>query len=146
MARFNEEFWPHLEEMSERCFFVEAADGRVVGTTTAWRGMMCGERQGRIHWVAVASTHQGQGLAKVLMAAALEYMAANHERCYLTTQTTSARAIRLYLQLGFRPLISAQSLDRAVSPDNSVAEGEERTVEKEAEAWDSIKHLLPAIL
>ena len=42
--------------------------------------------------------------------------------------------------------ISAESLDRAVSPDNSVAEGEERTVEKEAEAWDSIKHLLPAIL
>ena len=146
MARFNEEFWPFLDEMAERCFFVEAADGRVVGTTTAWRGEMCGERQGRIHWVAVAATHQGQGLAKVLMAAALEYMAANHERCYLTTQTTSARAIRLYLQLGFRPLISAESLDRAVSPDNSVAEGEERTVEKEAEAWDSIKHLLPAIL
>ena len=42
--------------------------------------------------------------------------------------------------------ISAESLDRAVSADNSVAEGEERTVEKEAEAWDSIKHLLPAIL
>ena len=42
--------------------------------------------------------------------------------------------------------ISAESLDKAVSPDNSVAEGEERTVEKEAEAWDSIKHLLPAIL
>ena len=146
MARFNEEFWPFLDEMGERCFFVEAADGRVVGTTTAWRGEMCGERQGRIHWVAVAATHQGQGLAKVLMAAALDYMAANHERCYLTTQTTSARAIRLYLQLGFRPLISAESLDRAVSPDNSVAEGEERTVEKEAEAWDSIKHLLPAIL
>ena len=80
------------------------------------------------------------------MAAALEYMAANHTSCYLTTQTTSARAIRLYLQLGFRPLISAESLDREVSPDNSVAEGEERTVEKEAEAWDSIKHLLPAIL
>ena len=105
MARFNEEFWPFLDEMAERCFFVEAADGRVVGTTTAWRGEMCGERQGRIHWVAVAATHQGQGLAKVLMAAALEYMAANHERCYLTTQTTSARAIRLYLQLGFRPLV-----------------------------------------
>ena len=33
-------------------FFIEdAASGEVVGTTTAWRGEIGGEMQGRIHWV-----------------------------------------------------------------------------------------------
>ena len=71
---FDREFWPHRGEMAERCFFVEDATGRVVGTTTAWYGEMMGRTEGRIHWVAVAATHMGCGLSKVLLAAAMQYM------------------------------------------------------------------------
>ena len=34
----------------------------------------------------------------------------------------------------------------ASQEEDEMSGAEERTVEKEAEAWDSIKHLLPAIL
>ena len=38
-----------------------------------------------------------------LLAASLSRIAELHERAYLTTQTTSARAINLYLDFGFIP-------------------------------------------
>lgn len=113
-ARFDQEFGTHLKEMAERCFFLEdESTGNVVGTTTAWHGEMCGVDQGRIHFVAIAQSHQGRGLSKVLLRHALDYVAKHHTQCYLTTQNTSARAIRLYLQLGFAPLTSVSPVPRS---------------------------------
>ena len=138
-TKFDAEFGQSLAEMGERCFFVEdCTSGQVVGTTTAWRGEMCGECQGRIHWVAVANTHQGLGLSKVLLSSALQYLRTQHTRCYLTTQTTSARAIRLYMQYGFVPLVQSAALTSYASSCGKPV----RTEGEDHASWASIADLL----
>jgi hypothetical protein len=78
----------------------------------------------------------------VLLNAALACAAAKHCHAYLTTQTTSARAIRLYLSLGFVPLTSEGALASyaATHPTERL-----RTVAEEQAAWAGIKHLLPEL-
>ena len=39
------------------------------------------------------------------MSLAVECLKKYHERAYLTTQTTSARGVRIYLDFGFRPVV-----------------------------------------
>ena len=109
LAHFEEEFGPYRDEMETRCLFLRDAADQVIGTTTAWYNRdFQGKEYGRIHWVAIRPENQGQGLAKRLMAAALKRLAESHERAFLTTQTTSARAVRMYLDFGFVPLITSE--------------------------------------
>eukprot|EP00729_Bicosta_minor_P002772 gene2772-10307_t len=130
---FHSEFGEHLAEMKERCFFAfEEESGRVVGTCTAWRGEVCGEERGRIHWVAVAQEWQGKGLSKLLLTAALGLLAERHSRAYLTSQTTSARAIKLYLRLGFVPLLSDAMLASICENSGKPV----RTGEQDRSAWN----------
>jgi GNAT superfamily N-acetyltransferase len=108
LEHFAGEFGPHVDEMQERCLFLEAADGEVVGTTTAWRNPgFQGRDWGRIHWVAVTPAHQGRGLGRLLVTEALLAMRKWHARAYLTTQTSSWVAVHLYLTLGFTPFVTA---------------------------------------
>ncbi len=105
---FEKEFGADLAGMEERCLFLETDAGEVVGTTTAWYNpSFRGRNYGRIHWVAIRPEHQGKKLAKPLLAAALARLAELHDRAYLTTQTTSARAIRMYLDFGFEPFLAS---------------------------------------
>lgn len=114
MAHFEKEFGPHRDEMESRCLFLEDGAGQALGTTTAWyNGDFHGRDYGRIHWVGIVPEYQGKKLAKPLMAAALERLAQSHQRAYLTTQTTSARAIRLYLDLDFVPLLVTDRCPKA---------------------------------
>jgi len=107
-ARFASEFGSGEKaeaDLAARMFFALDAAGAAVGTATAWRddGQAGG---GRVHWVSVAPSAQGQGLAKALMAAVLRKLRELHPPPLpigLSTQTTSARAIVMYLQLGFAP-------------------------------------------
>ncbi|WP_246066802.1 GNAT family N-acetyltransferase [Paenibacillus koleovorans] len=110
LTRFRQEFCPYLDEMKRRCLFVVSPVGRYVGTTTAWYGDTLGDGvQGRIHWVAVIPEEQGSKLAKPLLSEALRVMAAlGHERAYLTTQTTSWKAVNMYLQYGFKPHVRGE--------------------------------------
>jgi len=136
---FQTEFGEHLAEMGERCYFaVEEESGRVVGTCTAWRGTVCGEVLGRIHWVAVMQEWQGRGLSKLLLAAALTLLASRHTRAYLTTQTTSARAIKLYLRFGFTPLLSDEVLASVCKSSGKPV----RTGEQDRSTWQTIEGLL----
>jgi GNAT superfamily N-acetyltransferase len=108
LDRFAGEFGPHLEEMRERCLFLETATGEAVGTTTAWRDSdFRGMDHGRIHWVGVVPEHQGKGLGRLLVVKALLVMRKWHVRAYLSTQTSSWVAIHLYLTLGFIPYVTA---------------------------------------
>ena len=77
----------------------------LVGAATLWTGDTFGEVWQRVHWVAVHPAHQGKGLVKCLIAE----MLALYERMncntpiYLTTQTKTYRAVRVYAQMGFVP-------------------------------------------
>ena len=113
LAHFEKEFGPHRDQMEDRCLFLDEAGGQTIGTTTAWYDRdYHGKDYGRIHWVAIRPEHQGKKLAKPLMAAAMARLAQSHERAYLTTQTTSARAIRMYLDFGFVPVVTSDDCPR----------------------------------
>ena len=107
LERFKKEFGDHIEEMTKRCLFIENKDGEVIATTTAWYGKLEGENEilGRIHWVGVVPEYQGRKLSKPLLSAAMNILANNHSKAYLTSQTTSYQAVNMYLNYGFKPLI-----------------------------------------
>ena len=55
LALFEDEFGAHIDEMTERCLFIEDEHGEAIATTTAWYGDLddYGKGVGRIHWVGV---------------------------------------------------------------------------------------------
>lgn len=113
LQRFNSEFGNHLEEMAERCLFIENEQGEAIATTTAWYGDLRGKVEGRIHWVGVVPEYQGRGLAKPLLSEAMKRLAQYHDSAYLTSQTTSYQAINLYLNYGFEPYKTEDTCDEA---------------------------------
>jgi ribosomal protein S18 acetylase RimI-like enzyme len=103
LQRFEKDFGSNLDQMEERCFFLEDRSGTAIGTATAWYGLLDGEVRGRVSWVGIVPAYQGRKLAKPLLSAVMNRMAKDHQKAYLTTQTTSYRAINLYLTFGFVP-------------------------------------------
>ncbi len=110
---FDREFGPQIEFMGDRSFMLETINGEAIGTTTAWMGTLDGEMVGLIHWVAIEPDYQGRGLAKPLLATAMHRLAQDHQRAFLSTQTTSYRAVGLYLKFGFEPVLATDSDCRA---------------------------------
>ena len=107
MERWNSEFGPHLTEFEKRCVFLENDAGKIIGTTTGWYGSLVegDEIIGRIHWVSLIPEYQGKGLAKPLLTAAMKILEKYHMAAYLTSQTTSYKALNMYEQYGFKPVI-----------------------------------------
>ena len=94
--------------MEKRCHFLVSPEGRSIGTATAWyNDDFLGERHGRLHYVAIQSDFQGRGLGKPLVGGASRRLARLHARAYLTSQTTSYIAIKIYLDMGFEPYLDA---------------------------------------
>ena len=114
LSRFQEEFGPFLDEFGSRCHFIENPEDRCIGTATAWYNRSFrGKDHGRVHWVGIVPSYQGRKLAKPLLSRVMNRLAASHERAYLTTQTTSFKAIKIYLDFGFEPLITTENCPRA---------------------------------
>ena len=88
--------------LAERMIFL--TDGDVpFATASAWheRGA-----EGRLHWVGIDAAHQGQGLCKAIVSLAMQRLRAlGYRSAYLTTQTASWVAIRVYHRFGFRPVL-----------------------------------------
>lgn len=106
MQHFLDEFGAHLHEMEHRCLLLEKNGGGVIGTATAWYNeSFLDEAFGRLHWVGVLPEFQGRGLSKPLISEALCRLERLHRKAYLTSQTTSYVAIKVYLDFGFRPHI-----------------------------------------
>lgn len=107
---FRKEFGKLQQELFNRCVFVDTEEGVSIGTATAWFGDLLPEKTaGRLHWVAIREKYQGRGIGKPLVSRALQLLSAFHERAYLTTQTTSYKAVKIYLDFGFRPYITDES-------------------------------------
>jgi GNAT superfamily N-acetyltransferase len=103
--RFEQEFAEPVDDMESRCFFiVENESNLAIGTAMAWYDLnFNGEPYGRVHWVAIVPEHQGKGLAKPLMSVVLNRLAESHDKATLGTQTFRRTAVKLYLDLGFKP-------------------------------------------
>ena len=82
-------------------------DGGVpFATATAWHQS---DTEGLLHWVSVDAAHQGQGLSKPVVSLAMQRLRKlGYRSAYLTTQTESWLAIRLYHRFGFRPVLRSE--------------------------------------
>ena len=109
LREFEEEFGPRRSLLHDRCFFLVDGDGTPIGTAMAWDGDFAGEVRGRVHWVGIVPTYQGRGLAKPLLSTVLQRLARDHRAAFLTTQTTTWRAVNLYLNFGFVPYLDDAS-------------------------------------
>lgn len=104
---FKEEFGAVLDKMEQRCFLLEDSDGEAIGTATAWSAELAGHERGRVHWVGIIPAYQGRKLAKPLLSAVMARLARDHTNAFLTTQTTSYRAVNMYLDFGFVPVLAS---------------------------------------
>ncbi|MFD3735079.1 GNAT family N-acetyltransferase [Streptomyces sp. NPDC058632] len=94
-----------------RQFVAETAEGVLVGTvvvlveeagTTDWAGCPVERLQGHLVGVYVGPEHRGNGLAKMLFEAALEWAwARGTERVRLIVHSDNGRAIGFYRKAGF---------------------------------------------
>ena len=92
--------------LHDRMLFVVNAEGAKIATATAYPTDEPG--LGQVHWVAVKREEQERGIAKALMTRVLQVMHEHGDtRAMLHTQTVTWVAVRMYLNLGFRP--TAQS-------------------------------------
>ncbi len=105
-SSFYEQF-PETEMLPGHCLFALDPDGVPAATAAMWTGDKLGPVLPRLHWVATDPAHEGRGLCKALLTAALDIAAAEYpgQPIYLTTQSCSWRAIRLYLRFGFEPIL-----------------------------------------
>lgn len=111
---FREVFGADDHEISERCFVLRDAEGRGVGTISAWyHDNFQGESWGRVHWVAIRPELQRRGLAKAMLAHCLNALGKWHRNAYLVTSENRLPAIALYLKFGFEPMI-LEPVDRSI--------------------------------
>ena len=109
LAHFQKEFGNDLADLKNRLFFLCDEGNRSIGTANAWfRCDFHGDLWGRLHWIAICPEHQGRGLSKPMTAYALQRLAQSHDKAYLTTQTTSFVAVKVYLDLGFEPFLETE--------------------------------------
>jgi ribosomal protein S18 acetylase RimI-like enzyme len=103
---------------SQSMVHVAEDDGRVVGFVFAgiedesWKELR--HRAGYIHDVVVEDAHRHRGIARALMASAIEWIAAHGvARVMLWTAPQNTNAQRLFAGLGFRPTMIEMTLDDA---------------------------------
>ena len=130
------EFAAHEPDLRNRMYFaIDEADGAPIGTATAWLYTGRAEqREARVHWVSVVPRAQGRGLAKVLLGAVVQTGRALHadaENFCLVTHTQAARAISMYLQVGFVPT--------GLGPDNQTPDGRSEMTAEELAGWAAMR-------
>ena len=94
MDYFEEHFGPHKATLLDCCFFCCDIHGIPIGSATAWFGEADGIIQGMLHWVIVSKMHQGKGLCRPLVTAALQKIQQKYSVVFLTTQPYSFKGIK----------------------------------------------------
>ncbi|MGL4865864.1 MAG: GNAT family N-acetyltransferase [Cetobacterium sp.] len=105
---FKEVFLQNEDFLKEVMVFIRDEKGGLVGTGAIWEGKYFPEdmnKKYRLHWIAVDPKHGGKGLAKALVSELLSIFRDKKmgEGLYLSTQTCSYVAIKIYLYFGFIP-------------------------------------------
>lgn len=95
-------FLAHPRMAKEQVLFVLNPEGVAVATASAWFGYADGRTVPMLHWVAAHPSEQGKGLGKAVCARALQLVNDEDADVWLTTQTWSHVALRIYDSLGFR--------------------------------------------
>ena len=94
-------------ELYDRMVFVVNPAGEKIATATAFYDIRGIDQSGDswLHWVAVKREEQGKGLSKPLISHVIQIMKQlEYTRAKIPTQTTTWVAVKVYLDLGFRPI------------------------------------------
>ena len=94
-------------ELYDRMVFVVNPAGEKVATATAFYDVRGVDQSGDgwLHWVAVKREEQGKGLSKPLISHVIQVMKQlGYTHAKIPTQTTTWLAVKVYLDLGFRPI------------------------------------------
>ena len=92
---------PHVVPERDVLFLDE--NGKHIGTATAY---LESEHRARLHMVALRPDHRGKGFSKHLLTAALEKLKGEGDPMVtLLTEDARLEAIRLYLSMGFLPVM-----------------------------------------
>ncbi len=97
----------HTVELPERMAFVVNEAGEKVATATAFYDIRGIDQSGDgwLHWVAVKREYQGRGLSKPMISHVIQIMKRlGYTYAKIPTQTTTWLAVKVYLDLGFRPI------------------------------------------
>jgi GNAT superfamily N-acetyltransferase len=97
----------HESELYNRMVFVVNRLGEKVATATAFYDVRGIDQSGAgwLHWVAVKRKEQGKGLSKPLISHVIQVMKQlGYSHGKIPTQTTTWLAVKVYLDLGFRPI------------------------------------------
>lgn len=98
---FNKSFGEHYDEMSKRCLFIVNQKNEKVGTSTAY---FTNDTTGKVHWVAILKEEQGNHLSKPLINKTLSLLKElGYKDTLLHTQTHTWLAVKIYLDLNFKP-------------------------------------------
>ena len=109
---FHTAFGVARDDHAKRILMVCDGAGFPVGTAAAWMGDGYRANLGRLHWVAVVPQHQGRGLGRAIILHALTRLTnLGHSSAYLTTSAARLRAIHLYDECGFKPVVDTD-MDR----------------------------------
>ena len=101
------EFLPSPLFEPERIVFA-CRNETLAACAAAWESQdIWGSRTGRLHYVATHPEHRRRGLARAVVAAAIEWMAGRYDRAVLVTQTFRTEAVKLYMDMGFEPDLAA---------------------------------------
>ena len=107
LAAWNRYYSGGENKLYNRMVFVVNASGEKIATATAFYDINGKDKSGAgwLHWVAVKREYQGKGLSKPLITYVLHIMKTlgyNHAK--IPTQTNTWLAVKVYLDLGFRPI------------------------------------------
>ena len=109
-SRFKREMQGHPAYLSERIFFVCAADGTPCATASAYRSEAFGEDVGYLHMVGVCPAHTGRKIGfAVSLAALCRFRFEGLSTAVLQTDDFRTPAIKTYFRLGFSPFINHDS-------------------------------------
>lgn len=128
------------EALMGRMLFVLDQNNELAGTGCLWDGNHFGRTLQRLHFIAVSPPHQGRGIAKAIVSRLLDIYngLGLGDYIYLTSQTWSWRALKLYMGFGFRPYKGEKPVNwRSVNLTSGHFEPWDYA-EKNAEAWDMI--------
>lgn len=93
-------------KLEERMIFLTDGDSPFA-TATAWHE---NATEWRLHWVSVDAKHQGRGLSWAVVSLAMHRLRTmGYRSAFLTTQTASWVAIKVYHRFGFRPVLRTEA-------------------------------------
>lgn len=104
LKRFYKEFGK-ISDLGQYMIFIENEDSELVGTVTAWHGTVKDRLHGRLHWFNVVPDFQGRGLGVPLLSKGMAMLQENHEEAFLKVDVNNKVMVRLFISMGWKPLI-----------------------------------------